>query len=262
MKTINVRIAEHRVEFTTESDWVEDFIRSRFYVEEPEHLGRKPDLLVHVEDGYGSEFTSFDVDSISNGDELIYLRTDYRIRLDLQYGLANVYVFDDFALKHAMLNLYSTFIVHHNWGLLIHSSCILEGEKAFLFAGQSGAGKSTVARLSSPRPILSDEATVLKIDQGEITVFDSPFRSDTPPLLIRESRPLGAIQLLRQSLSIKRTAMGKIDGMLELLGKVFYWPYDAGETAKVFDKCKMLAHRIPIYELYFQKNDLFWKEIS
>lgn len=262
MITINVRIAEHRVEFTTESEWVEAFIRNRFYVEDPESFSRKPDLNVHVEDGYGSEFTSFDVQTVKNGEELVFSRTDYRIRLDLQYGLANVYVFDDFALKHAMLNLYSTYIVHHNWGLLIHSSCILEGGKAYMFAGQSGAGKSTVAQLSRPRPILSDEATILKIGHGEVTVFDSPFRSDTSPLFIRESRPLGAIQLLRQSMSIKRTAMGKIDGMLELLGKVFYWPYETGETAKVFEMCKKLAHHIPIYELFFQKNDLFWKEIS
>ncbi len=80
--------------------------------------------------------------------------------------LQNSQCFNEFALKHALMNLYSSFIVHHKWGLLIHSSCLKEGDKAFLFSGQSGAGKSTVVKLSHPRPILSDEATVVKITES------------------------------------------------------------------------------------------------
>ena len=51
------------------------------------------------------------------------------------------------------MNLYSSFIAYHNWGLLIHSSCVVNKGEAHIFSGHSGAGKSTAAKLSHPRDL-------------------------------------------------------------------------------------------------------------
>jgi hypothetical protein len=76
-----------------------------------------------------------------------------------------------------------------------------------------------------------------------------------------EGCELAAIQFLRQSPEIKRIMLGKSDAMMELFGKIFYWPHMPSETVKIMKLFQHLIGNIPAYELYFQKNDAFWKEI-
>ncbi len=54
--------------------------------------------------------------------------------------------------------------------LMIHSSAILahDSKKAYLFFGPSGAGKTTISELASPRKILSDDMNVLHLEKGEL----------------------------------------------------------------------------------------------
>ena len=54
--------------------------------------------------------------------------------------------------------------------LMIHSSAILahDSKKAYLFFGPSGAGKTTISELASPRKILSDDMNVLHFEKGEL----------------------------------------------------------------------------------------------
>jgi hypothetical protein len=130
-----------------------------------------------------------------------------------------------------------------------------------MFAGHSGAGKSTVAALSLPRQVLSDEATILKVEEHGVAVFDSPFRSGLEMPYEGGGCELGAIQFLHQSPDIRRIPLGKSDAMVQLFSKVFYWPYAGTETVKIMGLFKRLLQNVPVYDLYFQKNNEFWKEI-
>lgn len=97
-----------------------------------------PDLVIKIEDGYGVGFKDYEVEIIKDQNQISFQRADYLIKVDSEYKTAKISVNDELALKHALMNLFSSFIVYHNWGLLIHSSCAIEQEKAHLFAGQSG----------------------------------------------------------------------------------------------------------------------------
>lgn len=259
MYDVFIEIGDHHFCFQSESESIRDYLQINFRL--AEHPG-VPDLIVFLEEGYGVPFVNWDVDAQESKNWIEYRRADYRLRVNYQKREAEVAVFDHYALKHCLMNLYSSYIVNSKWGLLIHSSCVLDGKNAFLFAGQSGAGKSTAAMLSKPRPILSDEATVVKIDRKHISVFDSPFRSDSVSSFTRKRAPLKGIQLLRQSSTIKRTKLGKSDSLLQLLDKVFYWPYCKEETEAIFSLCLEMANKVPVYELQFQKNPHFWEAIS
>ncbi|MCZ8516487.1 hypothetical protein O9H85_29690 [Paenibacillus filicis] len=259
------RIAEHLLVLETETDsaFVEEFICQKYgAVPLTEPLSNEADIVVHIREGYGAPFEDYDVEVTVTGKTTVYKRTDYLIEADADYRNVNIFVHDDFALKHAMVNLYSAYITQKMWGLLIHSSCLLEQDRAYLFAGHSGAGKSTVVQLSQPRPVLSDEATIVKISEEEIVIYNSPFRSDTDLPDIPGTYPLTAIQILRQSLDNRRHRMGGMEGIQQVLQRIFYWAHDPEETKKVFRMCKLLAERVPVYELFFQKNDTFWEEIS
>ncbi|MEK8126960.1 hypothetical protein WMW72_03455 [Paenibacillus filicis] len=263
MSVIGVHIADHQVIFDTESAWIEAYVLDKFAeLTVADASVMKADLYVTLNEGYGEPFVDYDVDAGSDGQQATYKRSDYLIESDLDYGRATISVYDEFALKHALVNVFSAFITHREWGLLVHSSCMLQSGRSYLFAGHSGAGKSTVAQLSFPRPILSDEATLIKIADTGVQVYTSPFRSDTRMPELKGPYPLAAIQFLRQALVNQRVPVHKIDGVVGVMNRVFYWAHDPEETRKVLRLCKRLIEHVPAYELHFQKNETFWEEIS
>jgi hypothetical protein len=260
MKKLIVKIAEHTVEVLSSSDPLLNWIQT--YYQMAKALNLSVDLSICIQDGYGIPFTNYDVQITTNSDFISYKRADYFIKVDKNYREAVISVHNEFALKHALTNLYSAFIVHHQWGLLIHSSCVEQNGKAYLFAGQSGAGKSTVAQVSTPRPLLSDEASILKINENEVKVFDSPFRSELISSYDPGTCELAGIYLLNQSLDVRTSLIKKSDAMLDIINKIFHWHRDSNETAKLLNMCKHLVDQVPVYNLYFQKNNTFWELIS
>ena len=259
MVDMKLQIAEHTIKVITYAPGLASFFEEN-YLQAKEDSS--PDITIVIHDGYGKAFDSYDVTVETHDEVILYSRSDYRIDVDEDFTRASIQVHDTFALKHAMMNLYSSFAVQRGWGLLIHSSCIVERKSAYLFAGPSGAGKSTVALLSRPRQILSDEATIVKIGENEAIIFDSPFRSDYGSPSHREGVPLKAIQLLKQAPVNRRNLIAQMDGLIGIMDKVFFWTPDVNSTRRVMRLCQHLTSVVPVYELQFQKNDSFWREIS
>ncbi|MFB5189242.1 hypothetical protein [Alicyclobacillus fastidiosus] len=256
-------IGEHTLQVSTPSQRIAHWFATAFPAPlSPAMLRARVDLNVSVEDGYGRPFENFHVDISRTFDTIEYRRSDYLLRVDQSYTTATISVYDEIALKHAIMNLYSAFLVHTETGLLVHSSCVVDRGKAFLFSGYSGVGKSTVAWLSRPRPLLSNEATIVKIGDSEASAINSfPFRSEEG-LFTGGQYPLEAIHLLHQSANVMRLPISPSAALLQLMDKVFFWPHDPAETAKVLSLTTRLVHQVRTYELHFQKNDSFWREIS
>ncbi|SEC07901.1 hypothetical protein [Paenibacillus sp. GP183] len=261
MEPIYTKIGEHVIGFVCYSNTFVNWIRANFSAADWAKAG--PDLLIHLTEGYGIPFVDYNVEITKEADTISFQRADYLIEADLDYRRAKVSVHDELALKHAMMNVYSSYLVYHQWGLLVHSSCVIDKGRAYMFAGHSGAGKSTAAKLSSPRELLSDEATVVKITPDQITVFNSPFRSELEGSVGAESSgPLGSIYILHQAIHNKRVSLSKSNGFLHLIDKVFYWSHGSEETKKTLGLLQNLVNTVPIYELHFQKNNTFWELIS
>ena len=68
--------------------------------------------------------------------------------------------------------------------VMVHSSCIVCHEGAILFLGESGTGKSTHTRLwrehIAGAHLLNDDSPVLRIEEGEVWVYGSPWSGKTP----------------------------------------------------------------------------------
>lgn len=262
MSEINTKIGEHSFKITCHSTELIGMLKRNFHIDSSDS-DFETNMTMTIEEGYGVPFKDFDVQILKEPNRIMFRRADYLIEVDSDYKTANISVYNDFALKHALMNLYSSFIVYHNWGLLLHSSCVIENGKSHIFAGQSGAGKSTAAKLSYPRPLLSDEATILKITSNGVIVFNSPFRSELASSDDRgKHTQLGSIQILYQALQNNREPLKKSDAYLSLIDKVFYWTNNQEEVKRVLQLLKLLVNYVPVYKLYFQKNNQFWELIS
>ncbi|WP_391557544.1 hypothetical protein [Robertmurraya sp.] len=257
---IYLQIGEHLAFITYQSSFIKAFFERNYLSISLNRI--QFDMSLNILADYGVPFTNYDVEIIRDKNKITYRRADYLIETTQDYKQATIHVHDELALKHALMNFYSAFILHNNWGLLIHSSCVVEEGNAHIFTGRSGAGKSTAAKLSAPRVLLSDEATLVKIAPEGITVFNSPFRSELKVTGKETSTPLVSIQLLRQALFNSRNQLKKSDAVLNLMDKVFYWVHCPEETKKIMYLLLSLVDKVSVYDLHFQKNDTFWELIS
>lgn len=259
MNELLLKIGEHVLKVTCDS---EGFLKIYYRHYLSQSKGVQPDISISIHNGFGTQFKDYAVKITKVNNKVVFQRDDYLIEASSDYKSAIVYVHDELALKHALMNLYSSYIVYHNWGLLIHSSCAIEAGKAHIFSGHSGAGKSTAAKLSQPRELLSDEASIVKITGNFITILDSPFRSELNSEGTGQAAPLASIQILHQSLQNKREKLKKTDALINLVAKVFYWAHSPEESKKVMGLLKTLVSNVPVYELYFKKDNTFWELIS
>ena len=66
----------------------------------------------------------------------------------------------------------------------IHSSCIVYRDRAVLFLGESGTGKSTHTRLWQEHiegaHLLNDDSPILRVEDGKIWAYGSPWSGKTP----------------------------------------------------------------------------------
>ncbi|MFJ7754505.1 hypothetical protein ACQKGI_02620 [Peribacillus muralis] len=256
MKILHTKIGEHIIHFENAPRYLFKMFR------ELEDENHQPDLTVTIQLDFGIPFVNDDVKENRQADRIYYRRSDYLMEVDAAFQYAEISAYDELALKHALFNLYSSFIVYHGWGLLLHSSCVIENGKAHMFAGHSGAGKSTAAKLSLPRNLLADEATIVKISSEKIEVFNSPFRSEIPSDGENGIFPLGSIQVLHQSLQNQRVRLTKSDSLITLIDKVFYWSSHPADKKMILGLLLEMASQVPVYNLFFLNNDTFWELIS
>lgn len=263
MYTAYVQVGAHYLFIDTADEQTMEWLLAQFKSVQPERWDEfLPDLYITIQSGYGKPLNHMEVRVSKERGRIYYERDDYWLETDEHYRRALLKVHDHFSLKHALMTIYSAFIVHHRWGMMIHSSCIVDDGKAFLFAGYSGAGKSTVAMLSKPRVILSDEASLVRIEDDGVYVYDSPFRSDIAPEFDAKPLPLAGVHILEQATHIERNRIQSSEAMIRLMDKIFYWAVEPAETIKILSMCGKLVELVPTYNLLFQKNDLFWERIS
>ncbi|NWQ39143.1 hypothetical protein MLOOGBEN_00340 [Bacillus sp. EB106-08-02-XG196] len=259
MEVINTKIGDHFIQIICKSKVLLKMLQKNF---QTNICFKQPDLVIEINDGYGVSFIDYQVKITKGNNQIQYCRADYLIEINSDYKSATISVFNELALKHALMNLYSAFIVYHNWGLLIHSSCVMENGKAHIFSGHSGAGKSTAAKLSFPRMLLSDEATIVKINSGNVEVYNSPFRSELEAEPFEGTVTLESIQIIYQALQNDRTKLPMADALINLMDKVFFWPHSQDEIKTILNLLTKLVKNVSVYDLNFQKNNTFWKLIS
>ena len=86
--------------------------------------------------------------------------------------------------------------------IAIHSSCIVSQERAVIFLGESGTGKSTHTRLwreNIPGAVLlNDDSPIVRVIDGTVWVYGSPWSGKTPCYKV-ERYPLSACVRLSQA---------------------------------------------------------------
>ena len=187
--------------------------------------------------------------SILQGDEL----TIVRITELIESFVCNAYIF------YFALNTIGTFM---------HACGIDDRNNGYIFAGPSGYGKSTIAKLSLPRTILCDEMVLLKKDSsGGKKVCGTPFIGESKGVnrgvqcrgiyFIEQSSENELLPVSRMSGAITLMKEGIMGNFLSLKGVHNILSYN-----KYLSLLLDLLEGIPCYRLRFKKDNSFWRLIN
>ncbi len=153
----------------------------------------------------------------------------------------------------AMIRIVSAMVLPAQDTLILHASAIAIEGQAHVFAGVSGAGKSTIAQLLGaygPVEVLSDELLLLTRREGAWFVDVAPF-SGKIPLPHGKSAPLKSLNFLEHSPSHERLDLGRHESMQELPRHVVAYVNHPNILATVIDLIGDVVETIPCYRLRF-----------
>jgi len=159
-----------------------------------------------------------------------------------------------YPLQYPLDELVMIHLLSQGKGVEVHGCGLRDNAgRVYLFAGQSGAGKSTMARLWVDRPgvtLLSDERVVLRTDRDRITVYGTPWQGDAQ-LASPLSGELAAIFFLNRGATNTVAPAGGLRATASLLACSFLPFHTAQAVENTMTAVEQVTRTTPSYDLWF-----------
>jgi hypothetical protein len=163
----------------------------------------------------------------------------------------------------AVLRITHTLVLAKQGGFLLHSASAIRNGKAFLFAGVSGAGKTTISRLApADATLLTDEISYVRRVGEDYVAFGTPFTGELAKLGENTSAPVAALYLLAQGPENRIDPVTAADAGRELLANMLFFAEDQEMVHQVFQAACDFVHRVPVYRLTFMPDARVWEMIG
>ena len=147
-------------------------------------------------------------------------------------------------------------------GFLLHAATVLRNQRAYVFTGKSGAGKSTVAGLSPAGSVLTDEISLLKFVDGEWHAFGTPFWGEFRAAGANVHAPIAGIYFLNQALTDRVEAISARTAVRALLPNTLFFSRDARMTGSLLRVLTDFVQSVPCNRLFFRKDYQFWSVLA
>jgi hypothetical protein len=162
----------------------------------------------------------------------------------------------------AVLRIVHTLVLARQGGFLLHSASAIRNGKAFLFAGVSGAGKTTLSRLApADATLLTDEISYVRKGGGDYVAFGTPFTGELAKLGENTSAPVSALYLLAKGAENRIDPVAVADAGRELLANMLFFAEDQEMVHWAFQAACDFVHRVPVYRLTFMPDARVWEMI-
>lgn len=171
----------------------------------------------------------------------------------------------------SVLRIVHTLVLAREGGLLVHAASAVRNGKAFLFAGVSEAGKTTISRLApGDVTLLTDEISYLRCDGGRnggrdgngYAAYGTPFAGELARAGENVKAPLAALYLLRKGTENTIEPVRASDAARMLLENVLFFACDPNLVGMVFDAACELVQHVPVYRLTFFPDARVWELIG
>jgi hypothetical protein len=171
----------------------------------------------------------------------------------------------------AVLRIVHTLVLAQEGGFLMHAASAIRNGKAFLFAGVSGAGKTTISRLApSDATLLTDEISYVRKDVGKnardqdigYVAYGTPFTGELAKLGENVSAPISALYLLAKGLENRIDPLAPGEAVRELLANLLFFAEDQELVQRTFHAACEFVSRVPVSRLTFVPDARVWEMIG
>lgn len=197
------------------------------------------------------------------GTEWSIQRGDFRARWNAATGRglvrqpASPYAID------SVLRIIHSLILARRGGFLLHAASAIRGGHAFLFAGVSGAGKTTISRLAPcDATLLTDEISYLIRREQDYCAYGTPFAGELARVGENVSAPIKSLFLLEKGAENRIEAVSEAEAVRSLLRHVLFFADDGALVNEVFRSVCQFVNQVPVRRLIFVPDARVWNIIG
>ncbi len=162
-----------------------------------------------------------------------------------------------------VLRIVHTLLLAREGGFLVHASSAVRNGRAFLFAGVSGAGKTTMASLAPPDvALLTDEISYVTWQKDQYFAFGTPFAGELARPGENMRAPIAALYLLAKGRENKIESIGTVEAVRGLLEDILFFAKDRELVNLVFQAACDFVGRVPMKRLTFVPDARVWELIA
>ena len=163
----------------------------------------------------------------------------------------------------AVLRIVHTLALARQGGFLLHSASAVRNRKAFLFAGASEAGKTTISRLAPPDvTLLTDEISYVRKRDAGYVAFGTPFAGELRTLGENVSAPISTLYLLAKGRENRIDPLAPGEAARSLLANLLFFAEDEELVQAAFHSAFAFVSRVPVARLTFVPDARVWELIG
>lgn len=162
----------------------------------------------------------------------------------------------------SVLRIVHTLLLARQGGFLVHASSAVRNGRAFLFAGVSGAGKTTIAKLAPPNALLlTDEISYVSRQENGYEAFGTPFVGELGRSGMNLRAPIAALYLLAKGAKNAIEDVNETEAVRGVLENVLFFSKDSSLVERVFQSACDFVSAVPVRRLKFVPDARVWELI-
>ncbi|MBW6474719.1 MAG: hypothetical protein K0B14_16450 [Anaerolineaceae bacterium] len=144
-------------------------------------------------------------------------------------------------------------------GVMLHAAGIVKNQLGYIFTGYSGAGKTTVCRLSEGYTVLNDDMVILSTNDSGWKINATPFTNPTQVRPGSGSAPLHKILYLVQDKNHHLEDVQNSIAIAKLLTHVPVISHSPLHSSALLSRCMEIIQKTDVKDLHFLPDKGFWK---
>jgi len=189
-------------------------------------------------------------------------RGDFRARWDSRAGRGHIRQSRNPYAIDSVLRIVHTLILARQGGFLLHAASAIRGGRAFLFAGVSGAGKTTISRLApADATLLTDEISYVRLEGDKYVAWGTPFAGELAKVGENQSAPLKTLFLLEKGLDNRIEPVPTSEAIQLVMRNILFFAEDTELVNLVFHSACEFVERVPVRRLIFVPDERVWEMV-